>query len=1074
MKLKLSLLFLAIIFFGNEFSFGQNNLNANNFRSSENPFYWKNRKPFEGYWQQDIYCSIKASINEKTDVLTGEETLTYWNNSPDELNFVYFHLYQNAFQPNSYLDNLKKAYKNADGIEFGASEKALKCLVVENITAENTNLKTELDNSILKVYLSKPLKSGESITFSIKFKTYFDITAEWRRMSVFDVFGNKHYNGAHWYPRISVYDRKFGWTADQHLGHEFYGDFGVFDVELNFANNFIIDATGLLTNEAEVMPTDLRAKLDIKNFKDKPLGEKPSIIIPYDSTIRKTWKFHAENVHDFAFLADPTFRIGETDWNGVKCVALVQEPNASKWQNASDYTAKVIKNYSEQIGKYCYPKMIVSDANSGMEYPMLTMDGQLDPDYKFVLAHEVGHNWFFGQVGNNETYRAALDEGFTQFITVWFLDKISKDEPIKSPTSSNYRKKFQKNFTVAEEYLYNVYMSDVHQNRDVAMNNHSDNFPSKSFYNSTYGSVYDKPAVMLYNLQYVLGDDLFWAAMQNYFNEWKFCHPYFEDFRSSIIHYTKADLNWFFDEWLETTKTIDYKVKSAKSLKENNKYLVTFERKGDMQMPIDFAVTCVNDSVYNFHIPNTYFVKKTNAKVLPKWTGWGELNKIYSSEITLPDRISNVTIDPTRRLADVNMLNNSMGFPITISLDAKIWNYPDWKKYELFARPELWWNGYDGLKAGFNVNGGFMSTKNAFDATLWINTGMFQYNLKPEVKINKFEDLSYRISYSTDLNKISNNSSLNVLAKNLDGLNEYSVMLSKYDKEYRNGIYLKLKSIYRSDSTDLNYLLYPSEWGVSANPKQVRYNNTITIGALHYFGNWWSDKGSLNLYLKSSALNSNYDFTQLVASLINKNNILKSPFLKLNTRVYAVYSLGTNIAPESSLFMAGANPEEMMNDKYTRAIGFVDDSWLGYGAGVNHFQAGGGLNLRGYAGYLVAEKDKDGTIISIYKGHSGASANAELEFGNYPFLKNYLSITPYLFGDAGVISINHISNDLILSNVRADAGIGLALKIQKFGPLQMVNPLTLRFDVPFFLNRTPAVEPDFVKFRWVVGVNRAF
>ncbi|NVO03352.1 MAG: M1 family peptidase [Bacteroidetes bacterium] len=1074
MKLKSTLILFAIIIFGSQFSFAQNNLNIDNFRSSENPYYWKNKKPVEGYWQQDVYYTIKASINEKTDILTGEENLTYWNNSPDELNFVYFHLYQNAFQPNSYLDNLKEAYGNMDGISYGKYEKEKKCLVVESISSENTNLKTELDNSILKVYLAKPLKSGESTVFSIKFQSFFDIGAEWRRMSVFDISGNKHYNGGHWYPRISVYDRKFGWTADQHLGHEFYGDFGVYDVELNFANNFVVDATGILLNESEVLPEELRSKLDIKNFKDKPLGEKPSIITPYDSTIRKTWKFHAENVHDFAFLADPTFRIGETTWNGIKCVALAQESNASKWQNASEYTAKVIKNYSEQIGNYCYPKMIVSDARSGMEYPMLTMDSELDPDYKFVLAHEVGHNWFFGQVGNNETYRAALDEGFTQFITVWFLDKISKDEPIQTPETSNYLKKFQKNYTVAEKYLYNVYMQNVRDNNDVAMNNHSDNFPSNSFYSSTYQSVYDKPAIMLYNLQYVLGDDLFWAAMKNYFNQWKFSHPYFEDFRSSIIHFTKVDLNWFFDEWLETTKTIDYKVCSAKSAKEENKYIVTFERKGDMQMPIDFSVTCMNDSVYNFHIPNTYFVKNTTAKVLPRWTGWGQLNKTYKAEITLPDRISNINIDPTRRLADVNMLNNSLGLPVTIGLDAKVWNTSDWKKYELFARPELWWNGYDGIKAGFNLNGAFMRNKNAFDATVWINTGMFQYNLKPDVKVNEFEDISYRISYSNNLNKISNNTTLYLAAKNLDGLNEYVASLNKYDKKYKNGVYIRLKSIYRTDSTDLNYLLYPGEWGISANPKQVRYNNTITLGATHSFGNWWGDKGSLNLYLKSSALNSNYDFSQIVVTLINKNNILQSPFLKLNTRIHAVYGFGTNIAPESSLFMAGANPEEMMNNKYTRANGFVDNTWLGYGAGTNHFQAGGGLNLRGYAGYLVAEKDKEGNIISIYKGHSGASANAELEFGKYPFLKNYLSLTPYLFGDAGVISINDIKDDLILSSVRADAGIGAALTIQRFGPLQMVNPLTIRFDVPFFLNRTPAVEPDFVKFRWVVGINRAF
>ncbi|MFN7015253.1 MAG: M1 family peptidase, partial [Bacteroidia bacterium] len=342
----------------------------NTFNSKENPLYWKNRKPFPGYWQQDVHYMINAYIDERTDIIAADMVLEYWNNSPDDLEFVYFHLYQNAFIPHSYHDDLSKNNKVVP--QYGRYESLGLGTKIEKIKYNNLPVETELENTILKVKLPYPIKSGESCRFEIKFKTFFDAGGNVRRrMKLFYPYGWKHYDGVHWYPRISVYDRKMGWDTDQHLGREFYGDYGTFDVELNFNASFIVDATGNLVNKDEVMPADLRAKLDIKNFKDKPLYEKPSVIIPYDSTQRKIWKFHAENVHDFAFTADPTYRIGETEWNGIKCIALAQEPHAARWQNAAEYACKCIEVYSTDFGMYEYPKMIVADARDGMEYPML-------------------------------------------------------------------------------------------------------------------------------------------------------------------------------------------------------------------------------------------------------------------------------------------------------------------------------------------------------------------------------------------------------------------------------------------------------------------------------------------------------------------------------------------------------------------------------------------------------------------------------------------------------------------------------------------------------------------------------
>ena len=203
----------------------------NTYQNADNPNYWKNKTPKEGYWQQDVHYNIKAEINEETDVITATQSLTYWNNSPDNLNFVYFHLYQNAFQPESYLDELQK--QNGKVPNWSRRyEKQKLGTTIEEISINGIDVVTELDNTILKVYLPNTLKPNTSIKFDIKFKTHFDTGDVRRRMAVFNSWGFKHYNGVHWYPRISVYDAKFGWTTDQHLGKEFYGNFGCYDVEL--------------------------------------------------------------------------------------------------------------------------------------------------------------------------------------------------------------------------------------------------------------------------------------------------------------------------------------------------------------------------------------------------------------------------------------------------------------------------------------------------------------------------------------------------------------------------------------------------------------------------------------------------------------------------------------------------------------------------------------------------------------------------------------------------------------------------------------------------------------------------
>lgn len=1077
------------------------------YRSAENPYYWKNKKPFDGYWQQDVHYAIKAEIDEKTDIIDGMVTLTYYNNSPDALPFVYFHLYQEAFQPNSYVDELNKA--NDIKSTFGKYEAQGQGTEIEKIAIikwDGVAVKKETtviqDFSVIKVELPEPLKPGANITFQIPFKTYFDAGSLRRRMKKFNSGDFTHYDGVHWYPRICVYDRKAGWDTDQHLGKEFYGDFGSYEVELTFASNYIVEATGYLENEAEVMPKSLREKLDIKNFTSKPWEEKASVIIPYTEGDKKVWKYYAINVHDFAFTADPNYRIGETlalfNGKAVRCIALVQEGHAAYWQNAANYTKEIIETFSTDFSDYIWPKIVVADARDGMEYPMLTLDGGYDPSYRDLLMHEVAHQWYFGMVGNNETYRASLDEGFAQFLTAWGCIKIDGELRVQYPERDKYVAKYRNPEEMMMSEVYYAYLEDAARSKDMPLNTHSDMFNSALGHGGGYRHVYYKTAVMLYNLQYVLGDDLFLSAMKNYTEEWKLCHPYFEDFRNSIIGYTHVDLNWFFDQWLETTKNIDYGIKNVHKKSNTNldgqtllNYDITFERKGQMQMPLDFIVILENGDTLNYYIPNNWYNKNEvknisnpkgridrtyfeNVISLPKWYGWDKLNEEYVAHITTTQKIKDVIIDPTNRLADINKLDNSWKCPVTLTFDSQISNYKDWKNYTMKWRPDIWGNSYDGLKAGVYFNGDYFGYKHKLEFTAWYNTGIAQgllydpefteLNTEGNEIIDKKDDydlFNFDLNYKTSTDRFLPNSNFIFDTKYLDGV---FGLKTGFEKKLGDGLRNTL-SVYVKDL----YFNKP-EYLYNSDLIGKEKNNSINIDYDHNY-RYFKGSGKLIFNFRSNDLFSDYDFSRINMEAINFTKLGK---FDLRTRYFIQFGSGSNIPFESSLMLAGANSEELLDDKYTRSRGFFPDEWVNFSETTGHFHAGGGLNLRGYAGYLAAETDENGELYLVYTGVSGTSVNMELQFNRlFKFkLIKFIKMEPYLFADAGILSIDEEFKSL--SSLRADAGIGSAFTWNWFGKLETIKPITLRIDLPLFLNHPSFEEPDYFKLRYVVGVSRAF
>lgn len=1027
--LSLSLLFhLSVLFAGISPSI----VEPNAYQSSENKHYWKNRLPNSSYWQQDVHYKIDATIDDSEESITASETLIYTNNSPDTLYEVYFHLYQNAFTPNSYAHELRRQGKIQT--TFGEHESKGIGTKINHFAIDHEMVSYTIDNTILHAKLSKPLLPGERIEIYIDFISYWDKDDGGnmrRRMKSFDHDGYTHFDGVHWYPRICVYDRKFGWTTDQHLGKEFYGDFGMFEVSLNFPNQYIVEATGELINEREVLPKELREAIDLKNYKTSR-SEITQVVKANGS--RKTWRYYALNVHDFAFTADPTYRMSEVYVGGVKCVALAQEQNAHLWQPTAEFVSKVIATYSNDFGEYIYPKMVAADARDGMEYPMLTLNGGNWPGHQYVIAHEVGHNWFFGMLGNNETYRSALDEGFTQFLTAWSLKKINNQDYYGNPLD--------------KQVVFERYLSHAAGDNNATLNVHADHYNSAERHGGGYGQVYFKTASMLYNLQYVLGDELFSMAMKHYVGQWKTCHPYWEDFKQSIIQYTKVDLNWFFDEWITTTHTIDYAVKLVKHNQNNS--TVTISRKGNLAMPLDVRVVYSDGSSEDHYIPNTYFVKKTDAIIERTWIGWDQIYPEYSFETRKDLKVKDVIIDPSERLADINKLNNSKRFPVKISYSNYKSIQGNFDNYEIKWNPTVWYNAIDGLKAGIELQSNYANYKHVVQTALFYNSGLLAQNEQA------FSLLSYRLNYRTEL---GNDLSLNFDSRFMDGLTFNKL---QFNRSWKNlDLNLAFKSMYRNGTGNLEYLLYPEQWNASM------WNNVLDF-SIHKPFHYMSGNGELNISTRASALYSDYGYGAVTAEWKNTQKIKK---LSLRSRWFAQLMSG-DIAPESKLMLAGANNEELMEEPFLRSRGFVPSDWEGYSNDFGHIHYGGGLNLRAYSGYKATNMNGADTFY-IFSGNTGTALNLELDFNQLlnPFKAKYaqnLKLNTYVFSDAGVLWADKEN-----SSLRFDAGVGTALTIRS-AKYNLLKPVVLRLDLPLFVNRIPAGETDYVKLRYLIGISRAF
>jgi hypothetical protein len=625
------------------------------------------------------------------------------------------------------------------------------------------------------------------------------------------------------------------------------------------------------------------------------------------------------------------------------------------------------------------------------------------------------------------------------------------------------------------------------------LNTHSNDFHSALGHENGYSNVYYKTATMLYNLQYTLGDSLFLNSMKYYVSKWKFAHPYFEDFRQSIIEYTHQDLNWFFDQWMETTKSTDYGIYSIKKGIQNDQFKIKLKRYGQMQMPIDFRVTAKNGQQYDFHIPNTVFVKKTKGVVLPKWYGWDLLNPTYTAKVTIPSGVKLVQLDPSNRLADVDMMDNYKR-PLqlvapesrTVKFENYISNFPNWKKYTAFVRPDIWWNAIDGIKLGAHVDGSYLNYLRNLYCTVWFNSRtLSQEAYRPyegESWWKNTSPIDYTLRYDNVLKKYSPKILWGVDSRYIDGFfrnNIYGAYKLTDTKLFK----VEATSFYRKREGNRDYLLFPAEWSSfrKAGSLNTKTNSFLQLSLSDSYG---FNRGNGH-YAITLRMPFTYSYSYIQGESIN--NLYWKKF-EIKTRAFARFGMGDDIPTESALYLQGANPEEMMESKWVRSQGIAPRSLSGFATdNFSNIQQSGGLNLRGYTGYYAVDADANGTIFINYKGRSGAAVNVEIDFDKYfkirpKVLRDYLHIDAYIFGDAGVISRGTYNANSITtlqpvkqwSKIRMDAGIGTAFTIKKFGPFEKIHPFTIRFDMPLLLSSPPFAKPDFFAWRWVIGVGRSF
>jgi hypothetical protein len=574
----------------------QGHTNENKFKQLYEEFSTPNRyraasgAPGSAYYQQQADYKMDLELDDEKARLSGYETITYTNNSPDVLKYLWVQLDQNVrardskspliegsgVRPAAQVSSFANDYMS-EGFDGGFK--------IEAVKDENGNpLQHMINRTMMRVEMPKPLAAGGQFSFSIKWWYNINDHVNGRGRSGYEYFAeddNRAYVIAQFYPRMAVYNDVEGWQNSQFWGRdEFALPFGNFEVNITVPADHILDGTGKLTNREEVFSKDMMKRYE----KAKQSYDKPVVIVTQaevekleksKSTQKKTWKLYAENVRDFGFATSRRFiwdmmavKIGDKDVMAVSMYPKEGNPLWEQWSTKA--VASTLKSYSRMTFDYPYHKAIsVHAKNQGMEYPMICWNyGRPDKDGKYsdrvkfgmmsVIIHEVGHNFFPMIVNSDERQWTWMDEGLNTFVQYvaeqdfgkWYPDALSPGQstyPSRRGPAANITRYMGGD----QNYIAPIMTKGLN---------------TYQFGNNAYG----KPGTALNILrETVMGEELFDYAFREYSNRWMFKHPTPEDFFRTMEDASAMDLDWFWRGWFYTTDYVDIAVKDVK------KYYVT-------------------------------------------------------------------------------------------------------------------------------------------------------------------------------------------------------------------------------------------------------------------------------------------------------------------------------------------------------------------------------------------------------------------------------------------------------------------------------------------------------------------
>lgn len=590
-------------------------------------------------WQQRVKYTMNVDMNVQTNILNGTQKLEYWNNSPDKLSKVYFHLYWNAFQPGSEMDvrsrelgkilvngrpdwdsRVKDRISKLTPTEIGYQKiKSLKMNGIEQPVV--------VHGTILEVDLKKPVMPKSKVTFDLAFEAQVPVQI---RRSGRDNAEGVRYSMSQWYPKLCEYDYE-GWHTPQYVAREFYGVWGDYDVTIKIDKAYKLGGTGVLKNAADVGWGYDRPGTELKNI----------------SSSTRTWHFIGENVHDFVWAADPDYEhlVRKVDGVTIHVIYKKVESLEKSWETVADAAVIVLPFMEKSFGKYAYPQYsFIQGGDGGMEYPMATL---IKGPSLGTVFHEWMHSWYQMMLGSNENEHPWMDEGFASYAEEEVYAYYRKVKNVKEPES------LPENHAGAYRGYYALMRSGLAE----PMTTNADHYNTNFAYSI---NAYSKGEMLLEQLGYIVSDSVRDKILLEYYRIWRFKHPNPNDFFKVAQDVSGVQLGWYKEYWLNTIKTIDYSIDSL--WEENGSTKIRLRRIGQMPMPVDLELTFKDSTKELHYVPMDMMLVNKPAESGEKrivHEAWNWTNPTYTVEFNHPlNQLILAEIDPTKRMADVNQDNN--------------------------------------------------------------------------------------------------------------------------------------------------------------------------------------------------------------------------------------------------------------------------------------------------------------------------------------------------------------------------------------------------------------------------------